>query len=117
MSNQLKLPFSDIVGESSPVQKTIKLAWAIIAVSPTTKASTNASKLNTVLILTHLLGLMESAGLVNCRGYHSSAITLMRAIEDATDCLAAVGINADAAIKWQEGKLNGSDAAKIWTKI
>ena len=59
---------------------------------------------------------MESAGLVNCRGYHSSAITLMRAIEDATDCLAAVGINADAAIKWQEGKLNGSDAAKIWTK-
>lgn len=64
--------------------------------------------------MTHLLGLMESTGLINCRGFHSSLVTLLRAIEDATDCFAAVGINANTAIKWQEGKLKSSDAAKLW---
>lgn len=39
----------------------------------------------------------------------------MRAIEDATDCFAAIGIDQNAAIKWNEGKLKSSDAAKIWT--
>lgn len=58
---------------------------------------------------------MDSAGLINCSGYHSSAITLLRAIEDATDCFAAVGIDGTAAIKWNEGKQKSSDAAKIWT--
>ncbi len=57
----------------------------------------------------------NQAGLINCRGLHSSAITLLRAIEDATDCFAAIGIDQNAAIKWNEGKLKSSDAAKIWT--
>ncbi|MCC8022837.1 MAG: hypothetical protein LIO46_03525 [Clostridiales bacterium] len=116
MSNQLQNPFSDIVGESSPVQRAIKLIWELVSISPSTKANTAQSKSNSVLILTHLLGLMGSIGLVNCRGYHSSAITLMRAIEDAMDCFAAVGIDADAAIRWQDGELRGSDAAKVWTQ-
>ena len=115
MSNQLQKPFSDIIGEKSPVQRMLKLAWHFTEIKPETVANTTESKSASALILTHLLGLMESAGLINCRGFHSSAITLLRAIEDATDCLAAVGIDGDAAIKWNEGKLKSSDAAKMWT--
>lgn len=115
MSNQLQKPFSDIVGEESPVQKMLKLAWHFAEIKPETIANTVESKSASALILTHLLGLMDSAGLINCRGFHSSAITLLRAIEDATDCFAAVGIDGNAAVKWNEGKLKSSDAAKIWT--
>lgn len=96
MNKQLQPPFSGIVGASSPVQKTIKLIWKLVADCPSTTANTKQSESNSALILTHLLGLLESAGLVNCRGYHSSAITLIRAIEDATDCLGAVGMDANA---------------------
>lgn len=115
MSNQLQKPFSDIIGENSPVQRMIKLAWHFAEIKPETVANTIESKSASALILTHLLGLMDSAGLINCRGFHSSAITLLCAIEDATDCFAAVGIDGDAAVKWNEGKLKSSDAAKIWT--
>lgn len=115
MSNQLQKPFSDIIGEKSPVQKMQKIAWHFADVKPETVANTVESKSASALILTHLLGLMTSAGLINCRGFHSSAVTLLRAIEDATDCFAAVGIDGNAAIKWNEGKLKSSDAAKIWT--
>lgn len=115
MSNRLQKPFSDIIGEKSPVQKMIKLAWHFAEIKPETVANTIESKLASALILTHLLGLMESAGLINGRGFHSSAITLLRAIEDATDCFAAVGIDGNASVKWNEGELKSSDAAKIWT--
>lgn len=115
MSNQLQKPFSDIIGEKSPVQKMLKLAWHFAEAKPETVANTIESKSASALILTHLLGLMTSVGMINCRGLHSSAITLLRAIEDATDCFAAVGINGNAAIKWNKGKLKSSDAAKIWT--
>lgn len=115
MSNQLQKPFSDIIGWKSPVQKMLKIAWHFAEVKPETVANTVESKSASASILTHLLGLITSAGMINCRGLHSSAITLLRAIEDATDCFAAVGIDGNAAIKWNEGKLKSSDAAKIWT--
>ena len=115
MSNQLQLPFSDIIGRKSPVQQAIKLCWQLINDRPETVSGTKESKSSSALILTHLLGLMESAGMLNCRGRHSSAITLLRAIEDALDCFAAVGISHEAALKWQDGKLKASDAARIWT--
>lgn len=115
MSNQLQSPFLDIIGRKSPVQQAIKLCWQLINDKPETVSGTKESKSSSALILTHLLGLMESAGMLNCRGWHSSAITLLRAIEDALDCFAAVGISHEAALKWQDGKLKASDAAKIWT--
>lgn len=115
MSNQLQSPFSDIIGRKSPVQQALKLCWRLINDKPETVSGTKESKSSAVLILTHLLGLMESAGMINCRGWHSSAITLLRAIEDALDCFAAVGISHEAALKWRDGKLKASDAAKIWT--
>ena len=79
MSNQLQQPFIDIIGNRSPVQQTIKLCWQLVKDKPETIGGTIESKSAAALILTHLLGLMESAGMVNCRGWHSSAITLLRA--------------------------------------
>lgn len=55
---------------------------------------------------------MESAGMVYCRGWPSSVITLLRATEDAPDCFAAVGSSYEAALKRQNGTLKDSDAAK-----
>ena len=116
MSNMLQEPFSDIVGSSSPVQKTVRLLWKLADDAPNTIAGTKQSQSCASLILVHLLGLMESAGLVNCNGLHSSALTLLRAIEDGTDCLAAVGISQEMAYKWQDGHLKASDAARYWTQ-
>lgn len=115
MSNRLQQPFTDIIGNRSPVQQVIELCWQLLKDKPETIGGTIESKSAAALILTHLLGLMESAGMVNCRGWHSSAITLLRATEDALDCFAAVGSSHEATLKWQNGKLKASDAAKVWT--
>ena len=116
MSNQLQKPFTDIIGNRSPVQQAIKLCRKLLKDKPETIGGTIESKSAAALILTHLLGLMESAGMVNCRGWHSSAITLLRATEDALDCFAAVGSSHEATLEWQNGKLKASEAAKIWTE-
>lgn len=79
---------------------------------PETVSGTKESKSSSALILTHLLGLIESAGMINFRGWHSSAITLLRAIEDALERFAAVGISHEAALKWQDGKLKASHAVR-----
>ncbi|MNO25525.1 hypothetical protein D3C76_153650 [compost metagenome] len=114
-TNNLQMPYQDLIGEKSPVQKTLKLLRLLAHEKPMPNASTSESKSASALIMTHLLGLCDSAGMINCRGHHSAAITLFRPIEDATDCFAAVASDADAARKWNEGKLKSSEAAKIWT--
>lgn len=105
----------DVIGESSPVQQFLKQLRAWANDKPMPNANTEQSRSASVLILVHLLGLCDSVGHINCLGYHSAAITLLRAVEDATDCFAAVSLDADASKKWFEGKLKSSDAAKIWT--
>lgn len=117
MSNSLQIPFQEIVGERSPVQQTLKHLRAWADEKPMPNVNTNQSRSASALILTHLLGLCDSVGLVNCRGYHSAAITMFRAIEDATDCFAAVSLNANASKGWTDGNLKSSDAARIWTDI
>lgn len=62
MSNQLQKPFSDIIGEKSPVQKMLKIAWHFAEVKPETVANTVESKSACALILTHLLGLITRQG-------------------------------------------------------
>lgn len=98
MSNNLQMPFQDIVGEDSSVQQVLKLLHILLAdEKPMPNANTNQAKFMSALILTHILGLCDSAGLINCRGYHSAAITMFRSIEDATDCFAAVALDTKAA--------------------
>ncbi|AKG33313.1 hypothetical protein [Paenibacillus durus] len=116
MSNYLQIPFQDLIGEKSPVQQALKCLRSMADKKPMPNANTDQSKSAVTLLLTHLLGLCDSAGLINCRGYHSVAITIFRPIEDATDCLAAVALDANAARKWTEGNLKSSDAAKMWTE-
>lgn len=115
MSNNLQMPFQDIVGESSPVQQALKLLRIFAGEKPMPNANTNQAKSMSALILTHILGLCDSTGLINLRGHHSAAITMFRPIEDATDCFAAVASDTKAAKNWAEGNLKSSDAAKIWT--
>ena len=115
MSNHLQHPFQDVVGDKSPVQQGIKTLWRLVETQPLTKAATEQSRLNAALVFTHLLGLMNSAGMINAAGYHSAAITLFRAIEDATDCFSAIASSHDYAIMWQENRLKASEAAKKWT--
>ncbi|TEB06477.1 hypothetical protein Psch_00004 [Pelotomaculum schinkii] len=115
MSNNLQMPFQDIVGENSPVQQALKHLRILADEKPMPNANTDQSRSVSALILTHILGLFDSTGLINCRGYHSAAITMFRPIEDATDCFAAVSLDINAARNWAEGNLKSSDAAKIWT--
>jgi hypothetical protein len=63
----------------------------------------------------HLLGTMNSIGMINAAGYHSAAVTLMRSIEDALDCLFAVVQSDINANKWLNGELKASQAARSWT--
>lgn len=115
MQDNLMPPFSDIVGDSSPVQQTQKLLWNLFQSSPLPNNRSEKSKLAASMIMLHLLGTMNSIGMINAAGYHSSAITLLRSAEDALDCLSSVAADESMAIKWLDGKLKASDAAKHWT--
>ena len=53
--------------------------------------------------------------MINAAGYHSAAVTLMRSIEDALDCLFAVVQSDINANKWLNGELKASQAARTWT--
>ena len=72
--NSLQPPFSDIVGESSPVQKAIKLIWEIFANHPLPNNKSIASQSAAEQIVLHLLGTMNSIGMINAAGYHLSLI-------------------------------------------
>lgn len=113
--NSLQPPFSDIVGESSPVQKAIKMIWEIFANHPLPNNKSIASQSAAEQIVLHLLGTMNSIGMINAAGYHSAAVTLMRSIEDALDCLFAVVQSDINANKWLNGELKASQAARTWT--
>ena len=113
--NSLQPPFSDIVGESSPAQKAIKMIWEIFANHPLPNNKSIASQSAAEQIVLHLLGTMNSIGMINATGYHSGAVTLMRSIEDALDCLFAVVQSDINANKWLNGELKASQAARAWT--
>lgn len=106
--NSLQPPFSDIVGESSPVQKAIKLIWEIFANHPLPNNKSIASQSAAEQIVLHLLGTMNSIGMINAAGYHSAAVTLMRSIEDALDCLFAVVQSDVNANKWLNDELKAN---------
>lgn len=52
--NSLQPPFSDIVGESSPVQKAIKMIWEIFANHPLPNNKSIASQSAAEQIVLHL---------------------------------------------------------------
>lgn len=115
MGNNLQMPFQDIDGKDSPIQQALKHLRIFADEKPMPNANSDQSRSASALILTHLLALCDSTGLINCRGYHSAAITMFRPIEDATDCFTAVALDVNAAKNWAEGTLKSSDATKTWT--
>lgn len=114
--NSLQPPFSDIVGECCPVQKAIKMIWETFVNHPVPNNKSTASQTAAEQIVLHLLGTMNSIGMINAAGYHSAAVTLMRSIEDALDCLFAVVHSDINANKWLNGELKASEAAREWTE-
>ena len=73
------------------------------------------SSSDSALIANHLLHLIRGCGLLNGSGFHSAAVALLRPMEGALDCFAAVSQVEGAAAEWKLGNLRPSDAAKKWT--
>jgi len=113
----LSLPGAKAVGPSSPVQQSLALLRNFLSLEPTPDIATPSSKSSGLLVGNHLLHLISACGLLNGSGFHSAAVTLLRPLEDALDCFAAVTMVRGAAERWSERQLKPSDAAKMWTEI
>lgn len=104
-----------MVGPSSPVVQAIAWLEAFWGSEPEPDLGTEDSKQAGLLAAHHLLQLMGSCGSLNIQGYHSSAVVLLRSLEDALDCFAAATLVPGAARRWMDRDLKPSDAAKAWT--
>ena len=90
----------------------VYLSWQYLPL-PNNKSIASQSAAEQIVL--HLLGTMNSIGMINAAGYHSAAVTLMRSIEDALDCLFAVVQSDVNANKWLNDELKASQAARTWT--
>lgn len=113
---ELSLPGAKAVGPSSPVQKALAFVRNFLSLEPTPDIATPASKSSGLLVGNHLLHLISACGLLNGSGLHSAAVTLLRPLEDALDCFAAMTMVKGAAERWSARKLKPSEAAKLWTE-
>jgi hypothetical protein len=111
----LSLPGAMAVGPSSPILQSLSLVRTLLASEPEPDIATASSKSCGLLLGDHLLQLVEACGLLNGSGKHSAAVTLLRPLEDALDCFAAVVMVKGAAEDWSARELKPSDAAKLWT--
>lgn len=116
ISNRLQPPYSDTVGKISPIQQAASLLWNMFRDEPFSNNHAEDSRTASSAIMLHMLGILNSVGMINGAGYHSSSITMLRAMEDALDCFAAVAASEVMAIKWYSGELKASEAAKYWTE-
>jgi hypothetical protein len=106
--------FEHVIGSSSPVQKCLVLVKSLIEEKPMPIAKTQTAQSASVLLGTHLLHLLGGAGMMNCAGYHSAAVTIFRPLEDALDCFGAVSLIEGQAERWFNNSLKASEAAKLW---
>lgn len=113
----LSLPGVNAVGPASPVQQSLAVLHKFLSTEPTPDIGTPNAKSSGLLVGNHLLHLMSACGLLNGSGHHSPAVTLLRPLEDALDCFAAVTMVNGAAELWSQRKLKPSKAAKMWTEI
>jgi hypothetical protein len=105
------------IGPSSPVQRALALVRAFLATDPEPDLASSATKSCGLLAGNYLLKLLDACGLLNGQGLHSAAVTMLRPLEDALDCFAAVTIVEGAAERWAARNLRPSDAAKAWTAM
>ena len=112
----LSLPGAKLVGPTSPVYQAHLLIREFLSLSPTPNIDTMASKPSGLLVGNHLLRLTGACDSLNVLGSHSAAIVLLRPLEDALDCFAAVTMVKGAAERWSARDLKPSEAAKLWTE-
>jgi len=115
--SELSHPGELAVGPTSPVQKSLKILHIFFDTQPDTNLADEVSKRTSLLIANHLFSLMEACGLLNGSGMHSSAVVLLRSLEDALDVFTAVSSVPGAAERWEKHDLKPSDAAKLWVKF
>ncbi len=106
-----------VIGPTSPIQKSLKILHIFFGTQPDTNLASAASKRTSLLIANHLFSLIEACGLLNGSGMHSSAVVLLRSLEDALDVFSAVSSVPGAAERWEKHDLKPSDAAKLWVKF
>ncbi len=112
---KLSLPGEKAYGPTSPIIQVLCWITEFLARFPQPNIGTNSAKSNALLVGNHLLHLISGCGLLNGSGLHSAAVTLLRPMEDALDCFAAVVLIEGAAEQWAKRQLKPSDAAKQWT--
>lgn len=117
MKPKISKPWSQAIGPSSPVQQAISWLIHFFKNSPTPDLNTSIIKSNGALLATHLLHLLNGCGFLNGAGLHSSAVSMLRSLEDALDCFGAVVFVNGAAEKWANRTLKASEAAKLWTPL
>ncbi len=100
---------------SSPVQRALEWLQMFFAAHPRPDINSDRSAKCGMLIAAHLLHLVRGCGMLNAHGFHSCAVSMLRLMEDALDCFAAVTLVRGSTEKWETGRLKASDAAKEWT--
>lgn len=113
----LSLPGAEVIGPSSPFPQALGLVEAFFGEEPEPVIATPSSKACGLLAGHHLCQLIGACGLLNVNGLHSSAVVLLRPLDDALDCFAAVTLVPGAAERWTSRDLKPSNAAKLWTAV
>lgn len=111
------LPGTRFSPPGSPVQAAFRWLQSFCAAYPRPDIGTDRATASGVLIAVHLLHLMKGCGILNGNGFHSCAVAMLRSMEDALDCFAAVTLVPGLAEQWEAGTLKASEAAKEWTSI
>jgi hypothetical protein len=113
----LSRPGENVIGPFSPINRSIDWLDEFFASNPTPDLGTDASRSCGLLAANHLLQLLKACMLLNVSGMHSSAVVLLRSLEDVLDCFAAVTLVPGAAEDWTARTLKPSEAAKRWTAL
>lgn len=114
---KIQHPGEDVIGPSSPVQKALRFLGEFFQSVPMPDLNNKVARDNAMSLAVHLLHLLKGCGMLNLNGFHSPAATLLRSLEDALDCFAAVVLVPGAGEQWSNGKMRPSDAARAWTPL
>ena len=115
LNPELSFPGAKAIGPRSPVVQGLGWVRDFLSAEPQPDIGSDTAKASGILAGTHLLHLITGCGLLNGQGHHSAAVVLLRPLEDALDCFAAVTLVSGAADEWARRGLRPSDAAKLWT--
>lgn len=121
MTSKPRSPGLSIAGtrgapEDSPVKGGLRWLNDFFRSVPEPDLQSPKAKMNGALCGVHLLHLLRGCGLLNGSGFHSAAVSLLRPMEDALDCYAAIILVPGAAQDWESDKLKASDAGKKWVE-